>query len=459
MFAYLRRPPGFYRRVFLLALPVVLQNLITTSLAFMDTFMVGLLGSEEMAAVTVANTPLFVMQLLLFGIQSGSGVLISQYWGKKDRENINRVLGVGLYAAGGIGALFALLAFFAPRLLLDLITDNARLVELAAPYLRIVGVSYFFDAVASIYVGMQRSTENTTFGMAVFMASTALNTIGNYILIFGKLGAPALGVTGAAAATLLARVIELAICIVYLCFNHRIPLLPGCIFRPGVAIFRSFVKFSSPVLANETLWALGTSLYTVILRHMSTSVDMIAAYTVAGGIDRVVIAAEFGLAAAAGVIIGKEIGMGRDRETVSDIGRALAFIAFWLGFLVCGAEQLLFHAVLRPYLLPLFRLSDAAAGICAMMVFFYSANAPLNSFNATMVVGVLRGGGDVRVGLLIDLLPLWCVTIPLLALTALVWHAPVPVLCAVLVSESVCKLVPAVLRLRSGKWVHDVTVR
>ena len=132
-FSYLQQPPGFYKRVFLLALPVVLQNLITTSLGFMDTFMVGLLGSEEMSAVTVANTPIFIMQLLLFGLQSGSGVLISQYWGKNDRASISRVLGIGLYAALGIASVFALLTLFAPARILALITDNPRLIELAAP--------------------------------------------------------------------------------------------------------------------------------------------------------------------------------------------------------------------------------------------------------------------------------------------------------------------------------------
>ena len=457
MFFYLRQPSGFYRRVFTLALPVVLQNLITTSLGFMDTFMVGLLGSEEMSAVTVANTPIFLMQLLLFGLQSGSGVLISQYWGKGDRENINRVLGIGLYAAGGISLLFALLVFLAPARVLYLITDNARLITLATPYLRIVGFSYIFDALASIYIGMQRSTENTTFGMAVFMTSTAVNTLGNYILIFGKLGAPALGVTGAATATLLARMMELIICIVYLSVNKRIPLIPRCIFCPGVRIFRNFVKYSTPVLANEALWGLGTSMYTVIMGHMGISTDMIAAYTVAGGIDRVIVAAEFGVAAAAGVIIGKEVGMGADRSDIQTIGKARCFLAICVGVCICGLEQLLFWSVLRPRLLPLFHLSALSVRLCTMLICCYSVMAPVISFASTLIVGVLRAGGDVRVSLLIDLIPLWCVTIPLLALAALVWDAPMLVVCLVMTSEALLKLPPGLVRLRSGRWIHDVT--
>ena len=447
---------GFYRRVLLLALPVVLQNLITTSLGFMDTFMVGLLGSEEMSAVTVANTPVFIMQLLLFGLQSGSGVLISQYWGKGDRAAISRVLGIALYAALGVSLGFALTAFCAPLPVLRLVTDNARLIALATPYLRIVGVSYVFDALASVYIGMQRSTENPVFGMTVFIVSTLVNTLGNYILIFGKLGAPRLGVVGAATATLLARALELVLCAAYLLRDRRLPPIPRCVLRPGGAMLRAFVRYGSPVLANETLWGLGTSMYTVIMGHMRISADILAAYTVAGSIDRVVMAAEIGLAAAAGVIVGKEVGMG-ERERARAIGRTLSLAALGLGVCVGASEQLAYWGLLRPLLLPLFRLPASAAGLCTALVCCYSATAPLVSFAVVVVVGVLRAGGDVRVSTLLDLVPLWCVTIPLLALAALALDAPPLLVCVVMTTECVWKLPLCLARLRSGKWVHDVT--
>ena len=144
MFSYLRQPRGFYRRLFLLALPIIVQNLITTSLGFLDTFMVGLLGSEQMSAVTVANVPIFIIQLIVFGLQSGSSVLISQYWGRGDRESINRVMGIGFMIAGGVSVLFAAILCAFPAQVLYLITDNLTLVDLAEPYLRIVGFSYIF---------------------------------------------------------------------------------------------------------------------------------------------------------------------------------------------------------------------------------------------------------------------------------------------------------------------------
>ena len=203
MFSFLHQPEGFYRRLFLLALPIIVQNLITTSLGFLDTFMVGLLGSSEMSAVTVANVPIFIVQLVVFGLQSGSSVLISQYWGRGDRESINRVMGIGFFIAGSVSTVFALIMACFPASVLLLVTDNLLLVEIAVPYIRIVGFSYILNSLSSIYIGMQRSIENPRFGMLVFGASMLFNTVGNYVLIFGKLGFPALGVTGAAVATLL----------------------------------------------------------------------------------------------------------------------------------------------------------------------------------------------------------------------------------------------------------------
>ena len=171
MIAALRREPGFYRRLWVLSLPIILQNLITTSLGFADTFMVGLLGNAEMAAVTAANVPIFIIQVVIFGFQSGMAVLVSQYWGRGDTENINRCMGVALAAVTVVSVSIALVTWRFPVQVLELVTPNRTLIELGAPYLRIVGLSYIFNTISSVYIGMQRSTENPAMGMIVFGAS------------------------------------------------------------------------------------------------------------------------------------------------------------------------------------------------------------------------------------------------------------------------------------------------
>ena len=371
MFYYLRREAGFYRRLVRLALPLVLQNLITTSLGFVDTFMVGLLGQDELSAVTAANTPVFLVQIIILGLISGLTVLVSQYWGKGDVEAINRCMGTALYAGLSISGIVALALLLFPGGVMALVTDNARLVELGAPYLRIVGVSYVFNAASSVYVGMQRSTEKPVMGMTIFAVSMLLNTLLNYILIFGKFGAPALGVTGAAVATLTSRVVEFLITLVCALCSRHVPLLPAAILRPGGAIWRDFAKYSAPVLVNETLWGLGVSVMTAIMGHMAISTEMLAAYAVMG------------------VVL-----------------------------------------------------------ICMM---------PTKAMDITNITGLLRAGGDARTASLIDLSCQWIIAVPLSFVTALVLHAPAAVVCFAIQSENFCKAPWCVLRLRSRKWIHDVT--
>ena len=456
MFSYLRQPAGFYRRLFLLALPIIVQNLITTSLGFLDTFMVGLLGSEQMSAVTVANVPIFIIQLIVFGLQSGSSVLISQYWGRGDRESINRVIGIGLCIAGSVSTLFALIMAFFPADVLLLVTDNLRLVAIGTPYIRIVGFSYILNSLSSIYIGMQRSIENPRFGMLVFGASMLCNTVGNYVLIFGKLGFPALGVTGAAAATLLSRVVEFALAFGYALRCRTVPLQWSALLRPGREMLRRFVHYSAPVLANETLWGVGYSLITVIMGHMAASGDLIAAYTVAGSIDKLSTAGIYGIANAAAVIVGKEIGTG-NLKGVYNIGRALCFTAFAFGIVLGLAEYTMFVTLMRPFVMPLFSLSAVAERLCSVMLMCYACAIPLHSFSTTMVVGVLRGGGDVNASLVIDNFPLWCGTLPVMCLLGLVLKVPNEVFCLCLMIEYIIKSPLGLYRLHSGKWIHDIT--
>ena len=278
------REPGFYKRLFLLALPMVLQNLITTSLGFVDTFMVGLVGSNELSAVTAANTPIFLLQVTIFGLMSGLTVLVSQYWGQHDVESINRCMGVVIYLGLAMSSAAAAILLTFPTQVMSIVTDNPLLIELGAPYLRIVGVSYVFNAVSSVYVSMQRSTENPMFGMLVFGTSMLANTILNYILIFGKLGLPALGITGAAIATLTSRVLEFVIALVYALRCRRIPVLPKALLFPGFAVLRNTLKYSGPVMINEFMWGLGTSTLTSIMGHMTISADMLAAHAIMGNI-------------------------------------------------------------------------------------------------------------------------------------------------------------------------------
>ena len=457
MFRALHRESGFYRRLWTLAAPMILQNIITTSLGFADIFMVGLLGNAEMAAATAANVPVFIIQVVIFGFQSGMAVLVSQYWGRGDTDSINRCLGVALYAVTGFSTLLALITFLFPAQVLRLITPNEELVDLAVRYIQIVGFSYIFNGISSIYAGIQRSTEYPKFGMLLFGVSMCVNTFLNFVLIFGHFGAPAMGITGAAVATLTSRVVEFVIAAVFALSSRRLPLRWSCILRPGRAIVRSFLTYSTPVVCNEAMWSIGTSMLTVIMGHMANSQDMLAAYALVGNIDKLSTVVCFGLAGSAAVIVGKEIGQGHSRERVYEVSWTLLLVSMLVGGAVMALLLVLLPTFFRPVLFPLFQLAPGAAEAATYLAVVYAVFMPMRAFDITNITGILRAGGDARVASLIDIGPLWLAAIPLMALTGLVLHAPPWVVCIAMQAENLLKCPIGLVRFHSRKWINDVT--
>ena len=460
MFSCLNQGKAFYKNLILLCIPMILQNLVTTSLAMVDTFMVGMLGETPLAAVTLANLPIFVIQFVVFGLQGGSSVLISQYWGKRDMQAIVRVMGVAFTVAGGISLLFALAMFFFPTQIMGLLTNDPALRDIAAEYGRIVGFSYVFNSFTSIYVGAHRSTENPKLGLAIFSSSMIANTFLNWIFIFGKLGAPALGVAGAALATLLSRILEFLIALAHAVSNKRLTLKFTSLLHPGRDMWRRFLKYATPVVLNETIWGLGTALYPTIMGHMDGSTEILAAYAVAGNIDRFCSVALFAVSSAAAVIIGREIGAGQTKEKVYEVGKALLMVATALGVAVGVILLIVTHAVVKPFVYPVypaFQNCPGAAEITTMILTIVAIFAPFRAFCATNIVGVLRGGGDVNFTTAIDVLPLWLVALPLAALSGLVAHLSIFWVYMSIETENMIKLGLGLWRIRSRRWIRDVT--
>jgi len=458
MFSYMHREPGFYRRVASLALPVMLQNLITHSMGLLDTFMVGMLGELPLAAVTLANIPCFVITFVIFGIQSGSSILISQNWGKKDMAAINRVMGVALYCAGAVTALYALICFLFPVQFISLFGNDPDVIALGAEYLHWIGFSYFADFFVLIYVAAHRSTENPKLGLWILGISVVSNTFLNWVLIFGKLGAPKLGVSGAAIATLLARCIGLAVALTHAMVNRRLCLRLRRLLTPGRAITGQFIRCATPVVINEALWGLGTTLYTTVMAYMDGSQEILAAQAIAGNIDRVCTVAIIAVASASSVIIGKEIGAGRSKDEVYSLGACLSTLAFLVGAVLSVILMAVLYLFIAPFLYPLFDLSPEAARVSTVMLTVTFAVLATRSYNCLTIVGVLRGGGDVRAAMYIDNLPLWCVALPLTALAGLVFRLDILWVCIAMKMESFVKVFLGVYRFRSRAWIHDLTL-
>ena len=458
MIRELKRPRTFYERLFRLTAPIALQNLITFSLGLIDTFMVSRLSNEAMAAVTTANVPVFLLISIVFGVQSGVGILISQYWGKKDMENISRAMGVAAYLGVGIAAVIGVVLYRWPVAIMDLLSNNHELSVLGAPYLRLIGFSYVFNMLSSIYVSAQRSVENSAFGMKLFGMSTVINTGMNYLLIFGKCGFPMLGVEGAAIATLLSRVAEFAVCLFCALRSKTMPLHLKAFFRPGWEMCRRFIKYSSPVLCNELLWGLGNSMLTVILGYTVNSVEYLAANAVMGNLNRLFLVVCFGLGAATAVMVGKAIGEGQSHEEVLELSHTLLWVTILVGAVLAVFALALVPLLFQPVIFPLFKLYDETARIATALAVTGFASIPLHAYAITAVTGVLRAGGDVFFSAVLDIAPQWLAALPLTALFALVLGSSYWWVAAAIQAESLIKCPLCFFRIRRGKWIHDVTL-
>ena len=456
MLSYFKREPGFYRRLIALALPMIIQNLITNSLGLVDTFMVGTMGETPLAGVTLANIPIFVVQLMMFGIQSGSSVLISQYKGKGDTDSINRVMGLGMYVGGTISLAFALLLTAIPVQFMSLFGNDDSVIAIAADYARIVGWSYFFDSFVLIYNGAHRAMGEPRRGMYILCVSMVVNTFLNWVFIFGNLGAPVMAAEGAALATLQARVVSFAIMLVWAICDKKFRIKPQLLFRPGGEMARRFVRIATPVVCNETLWSLGTSMFPTIMGHMDGSKEILAAYAIAGNITNLCSVGVFAIAGTAAILVGQEIGSGRS-DKVKSLGGLLDALSFLFGLVIGLIFYGLLHLLVAPYLYPLFDLSGRSASICTMMLTVIFLTMSLRAFCTTNIVGVLRGGGDVRMATIIDICPLWVIAVPLAALLGLVFDAGILWVYLAMALESLIKCILGHLRYRSGAWVNDVT--
>ncbi len=458
MLPQLRQDKQFYRNVVILALPIVMQNLITTSLGLMDTFMVGVLGEVPLAAVNLANIPIFIIQLIIFGLQSGASVLISQFWGKGDRASINRVMGISCYVAEGIAVIFAVGTLFFPEQIMGLLTNNAALVGPAAEYARIVGPSYLFNCLTCVYVGAHRSMENPKIGFIIFSISMTVDVFLNWLLIFGNLGAPAMGIAGAAWSTFWARVLELAIVALHALLTRHFRLDFSLLLRPGRVIAAKFAQYAAPVVLNESLWGLGASLFKVVMGHMEGSTEILAARALAGGIEDICIVATFAIAATSCTVVGREIGRGADADTVYRTGTSLGVLAFFTGAVIGLFMLVGTRLFLSPVIYPIFNLSPKAEEICTLMLTVTTIVLPLRSFNATNIVGVLRGGGDVRIAAIIDTAPQWLAALPLTILFGLVFKWGIFWVYVGISMENIVKFGLGVTRMRSRRWINDLTL-
>jgi putative MATE family efflux protein len=394
--------------------------------------------------------------IIIFGVQSGVGVLVAQYWGKGNKATINRILGVGMYIGVGVALVGATLLFLMPYRILGMFTNESALVSLGVPYIRIAAFSQIFNSVSMVYIACNRSMENVRLGVVVLCISSVFSVFLNWVLIFGNLGMPALGIQGAAISTLCARILEVIIVTIHANNNSRLKVKLKLLLMPGVVIFKDFIKFSLPVLINEMLWGFGFMFFPIIFGHMTGAQTILAAFTIAGNIERFFSVAIFAIGGATAVIIGREIGAGR-ADSVMSVAKSLTALGVLIGV---GASTLLLimqFTILEPFVYPLFDLSNEAASATSTMLLILSLGQPIRTMVFVLGLGIMRGGGDVKAFMLIDVGSLYFVALPMAALSGLVFGAGIGVVYSAFLADNIVKFTLCAFRMKSGKWINDVT--
>lgn len=440
----------FYRTVIALVVPMALQNLINVGVTAADVIMLGAVGETALSGASLAGQVQYIMTLFLFGLTSGATVLTAQYWGRGDREAIEKILGMAVTAAVVVTALFTAAALAIPDLLMRIFTSDPAVIAEGVKYLRIVAFYYVLMGITQTYLYIMRSVERVVVATVVYLLSLLCNIILNSIFIFGLLGLPAMGVEGAALGTLCARVLEVVLVIGYSrFFNKDIKLRLKYVLHMDRALFRDFMKYALPVVANELMWGLGTAANTAILGHMGSSA--VAANSVAQVARQLATVVSFGLSSAAAIYLGKTIGEKR-MEHAKAYAKRFVILSILMG--VLGGLIILAAA---PVTASALALSGTAKQYLRFMFFVMSYFVVGQAFNTTMVVGIFRSGGDTRFGLILDVSTMWCCSILLGFLAAFVFRLSVPVVYVILMSDEVIKVPVTYRRYRSYKWLRDVT--
>lgn len=442
---------NFYRSFAVLCLTLMLEQAVILSVNLADNIMLGRYSESALSGVAAVNQIQFVLQQIVFGVSNGMIVLGSQYWGQKRTGEIRMLSSIAMRAALGVAiALFIAVSLF-PEQTLRLFTRDAAIVAEGVAYLKIIRFTYLFFAASSILLGTMRVVESVQIALRVSLLSLVLNCSINYVLIYGRFGAPEMGVRGAAIGTLAARIVELFVFVWYVFVrDRRVSMQPSDFLSADREMARDFFRVASPVILTQTLWGLANALQTVILGHMSAVA--IAAQSISSNVFLLLKVASVGASSAAAILIGKAIGEGKDLSVLKEYTRTLQALFVAIG-LVLGAALM----IIRVPLLRVYNISDETRALANAYMIIQSVVLVTMSYQMPTNGGIIRGGGDTRFVMILDLISIWGIVLPFSCLAAFVWRLSPIIVIILLNSDQVFKCVPAFIRVNSYKWIKRLT--
>lgn len=442
----------FLKTLFKLALPIALQNLILSSLNLVDTIIIGGLGEYAIAGVGIANQYFFLLNLVLFGVVSGSSIFTAQYYGDNDIPNIKRILGISILTSGTAAFIFFIVGFFFNSQIISIFSTDKIVISIGSEYLRIIVFSYVITAITFSYSFTLRSIGQVKIPMLISVIALAINTILNYLLVYGYFGMPKLGTNGSAIATLIARTIEMILMITVV-YSQKLIIAAKVreMLDLSIDFVKNFFKITAPVILNESMWSLGVSMYAIVYARMGT--EVIAATNISATIERITWVIFMGLGNACAVMIGNKIGEGNKDEAYLLAKRfivlcpILAILAGLIVFFTSG------------WTLSVYKVSPTVYNYSHNILMVFSIFLIAKVINYVSVIGIFRSGGDTKFCLILDTAGVWLIGVPLAFLGGLVLKLPIHFVYVLVYLEEVVKLMFCIPRIISKKWINNLTTK
>ena len=442
----------FYKSFMILALSLALQNLLTYGVNMMDTLMLGRYSQNAMGGVSLCNQIQFLLQMLVVGAGEGAVVMGSQYWGRKKLEPIPHIIGVALRFGGALAVLLFILVFGWPDRILSLLSNDPAVIAEGAKYFSIIRYTYVIFTITNILVASLRSIGVVRIGYMISGSTLVINVCLNYLLIYGNLGFPEMGVRGAACATLIARCVELIIVIWFLKYRENVLNLNlRKLLHIDTSYVRDYMKVSLPVLINQALWGVAQMVQTGILGHLGG--DVTAANAISVQVYQVLSVVCYGAASAAGIVVGRTIGEGNEKK-LHPLVTTLQVLFLSIG--LCSGLAIF---LLRGPILAAFggTLTENAYRLSRQFMLVLAITTVGTSYQMACDNGIIRGGGDTAFSAKMNLISMWGIIVPFSAMAAFWWKCPPVAVFFLLKWDQLYKAIPVGIRLHSWKWVKKVT--
>lgn len=444
------REGEYFPNIWKIGFPIFIQQLAFAGLNMLGVLFVGQKGETAVAAVGLAGQVAFLLNLVHFGVISGAAMFTAQFWGKGDIANLRRVLGLCLTLAVSVSLIFLALAQFFPEGILRIYSKDEAVIALGTDYIRTFSWTFLFFAVTFSYAMVMRSTGNVKLPTAISVSALALSTFLSYSLLFGRFGFPELGVKGVAAAAVIARALECAVLLIVV-YSSKSPVAGSLreLFDLDLAFVGRVIRPMLPVIVNELFWSLGITAYYAIYGNMGT--ESIAAMNIVNSIEQVAFTFFIALSNATSVHVGNRIGADREDDAYAFAGRSLG-LGIAGGILV----GILLQVVKTP-ILSLYNVSPDVIRNAGILLIVSGTFLAVRINNMTIVVGILRAGGDTKYSMFLDGFIIWIVGVPLAAAGAFVFELPVYLVYLCAMAEEVTKWILGMRRYRSRRWIHNLT--